>query len=108
MPRASPSFRLPFASQAQPNASTGPDLVARPKLISAMTPVKPMRATKKYIRNQERASSVKGHSGWKHPDISHANGGADAGEDKAPTTAKRFAIVLISTHLISPLNNNMI
>ena len=46
MPRASPSFRLPFASQAQPNASTGPDLVARPKLISAMTPVKPMRATK--------------------------------------------------------------
>ena len=63
---------------------------------------------KEYIRNQERASSVKGHSGRKHPDISHADGGADAGEDKAPTTAKRFAIVLISTHLISPLNNNMI
>ena len=73
-----------------------------------MTPVKPMRATKNIVRNQERAASVKGHSGWKHPDISHADGGADAGEDKAPTTAKRFAIVLISTHLISPLNNNMI
>ncbi len=69
MPRASPSFRLPLASQAQPNASTGPDLVARPKLISAMTPVKPM-GQQKYIRNQERAASVKGHSGWKHPDIS--------------------------------------
>ena len=44
-PSSSPSFRLPFFSMAIPNASIGPDLVARPKLISPITPVNPMSTT---------------------------------------------------------------
>ena len=44
-PITSPSFLLFLVSHAYPNASTGPDLVARPKLISPITPVKPISAT---------------------------------------------------------------
>ena len=52
-PRISPIFRFPFLSQALPNASIGPDLVARPNVISPITPVNPISTTKiKYgIRN---------------------------------------------------------
>ena len=49
----SPSLRLHLVSQAMPKASMGPERVPRPKLISPITPVKPISATKiKYgIRN---------------------------------------------------------
>ena len=45
-PSISPSFLFPFDSQARPKASIGPDFAARPKLISPITPVKPISATK--------------------------------------------------------------
>lgn len=52
-PSVSPSLRLHLVSQAMPKASMGPERVPRPKLISPITPVKPISATKiKYgIRN---------------------------------------------------------
>ena len=54
-PSHSPRAPFPFFLHASPKALTGPDLVARPKLISPMTPVNPINATKiKYgIKKEE-------------------------------------------------------
>lgn len=51
-PMRSPSVRFPLVSQAMPKASTGPDRVARPKLISPMTPVEPISTTKKKYQSR--------------------------------------------------------
>ena len=45
-PTASPILFLPRISQALPKAPIGPDLVARPKLISPIIPVAPISTTK--------------------------------------------------------------
>ena len=46
IPNPSPTFLFPFFSQTIPNASIGPDLAARPKLISPITPVDAITTTK--------------------------------------------------------------
>ena len=87
IPNPSPTFLFPFFSQTIPNASIGPDLAARPKLISPITPVDAITTTKiKYGIKKE--PPIQRYPCRKHPYISHANCRTNAGEDKSPPAVK--------------------